>query len=127
MAVIVDTSVWIDYFRSGDYTDKLDQLLNENLVVINDLVLAELIPLLIVKNQKKIVNLLNKIDKITVKPDWAEIINYQAQCLQSGSSGIGIPDLLIAQNSIQHDLPIFTLDKHFRFMQQAKIGVKLYI
>ena len=51
MEVLVDTSVWIDYFRSGDKSEKLDFLIDENLVVINDLILTELLPLLIVKQE----------------------------------------------------------------------------
>jgi len=51
MEVLVDTSVWIDYFRSGDKSAKLDFLIDENLVVINDLILTELLPLLIVKQE----------------------------------------------------------------------------
>ena len=44
MSVLVDTSVWIEYFRSGNNFEKLDFLIDENLVVTNDLILAELIP-----------------------------------------------------------------------------------
>jgi predicted nucleic acid-binding protein len=44
MATIVDTSVWIDYFRAGNNSEKLDFLIDENLIVINDLILAELVP-----------------------------------------------------------------------------------
>jgi len=47
--VLVDTSIWIDYFKSGDNSEKLDYLIDENLVVINALILTELLPLLILK------------------------------------------------------------------------------
>ena len=57
MEVLVDISVWIDYFRSGDKSEKLDFLIDENLVVVNDLILTELLPLLIVKQEKKVINL----------------------------------------------------------------------
>ena len=53
MGVLLDTSVWIDYFRSGDKSEKLYFLIDENLVVINDLILTELLPLLILKKEKK--------------------------------------------------------------------------
>ena len=46
MSVLVDTSVWIEYFRTGNYSEKVDFLIDENLLVINDLILAELIPFL---------------------------------------------------------------------------------
>ncbi len=127
MEVLVDTSVWIDYFRSGDKSEKLDFLIDENLVVINDLILTELLPLLIVKQEKKVINLLKIVKKYHMNPDWEEIRDYQVSCLKSGSNGIGIPDLLIAQNSMQNNVPVYTFDKHFKFMNDVKIGIKLYI
>ena len=63
MSVLVDTSIWVAYFRSGDNSEKLDFLIDENLIVINDLVLAELVPSLKVRNQRKIINLLYNIIK----------------------------------------------------------------
>ncbi len=63
MEVLVDTSVWIDYFHSGNKSDKLDMLIDENLIAINDLILAELLPLLFVKKENKVVKLLKSIKK----------------------------------------------------------------
>ena len=63
MSVIVDTSVWIDYFRSGNNSAKLEFLIDEELIVINDLILAELVPFLKVQNQRNIIKLLFNIDK----------------------------------------------------------------
>jgi len=42
--VLVDTSVWIDYFRgvTSIQADKLDQLLDEERVVTGDLIIVEL-------------------------------------------------------------------------------------
>lgn len=37
MAVLVDTSVWID-FRVGSKSIELDDLIDENIIVINDLI-----------------------------------------------------------------------------------------
>lgn len=72
MTVLVDTSVWIEYFRSGNNSEKLDFLIDENLLVTNDLILAELIPFLKVQNKSKIVNLLLNIKKLNFRaPDLA--------------------------------------------------------
>jgi len=127
MEVLVDTSIWIDYFQSGDKSNKLDILIDENLVVINDLILTELLPLLIIKRENKVVKLLKTIKNNKKHPDWEEIIDYQVSCLKSGSTGIGIPDLLIAQNSIQNNVPVYSIDKHFKFMCKANIGIELYV
>jgi len=64
MSILVDTSVWIEYFRSGKYSEKLDFLIDENLVLTNDLILSELIPFLKVRNKTKIINLLLKITNL---------------------------------------------------------------
>ena len=33
MDVLVDTSIWIDYFRAGDNSEDLNYLIDENVVV----------------------------------------------------------------------------------------------
>lgn len=127
MEVLVDTSVWIDYFRSGEESEKLDYLIDENLVVTNELILTELLPLLIIRRERGVIKLLEKIKKNSLKLNWDEIINYQVLCLQSGSSGIGIPDLIIAQNAIQNNVPVYSIDKHFKYMHEANFGMKRYL
>jgi len=124
--VLVDTSIWIDYFKSGDDSEKLDYLIDENLVVINELILTELLPLLVLKKEQKLITLLSKVKKHPLQINWNELVEFQVQCLKSGSSGIGIPDLIIAQNAVQNKLPVYSIDKHFGFMQDAKFGLRLY-
>ena len=124
--VLVDTSIWIDYFKSGEGSEKLDYLIEENLVITNELILTELLPLLVLKKEQKLITLLNKIQKYPIQIDWNELVKFQVQCLKSGISGVGIPDLIIAQNAIQNNLSVYSIDKHFRFMLDAKFGLKLY-
>lgn len=125
MQIFVDTSVWIDYFRSGLNSKDLDILIDENLIVTNDIILAELIPYLKIKKQIKIIQLLNSILKFPLKIDWEEIIQFQIKCLKSGIKGIGIPDLIIAQNLKQNNCEIYSLDKHFKYLQKI-IGIKIF-
>jgi len=117
MMVLVDTSVWIEYFRSGNNSEKLDFLIDENLLVTNDLILAELIPYLKVQNKSKIINLLLNITKLNLAINWNQIIDYQYKCLKNGLNGVGIPDLIIVQNAKQNHCEIYSLDSHFRLMK----------
>ena len=117
MSVLVDTSIWIEYFRTGNNSEKLDFLIDENLIVINDLILAELIPSLRVRNQRKIVKLLYNINKIELSINWDQIIEFQFKCLKNGLNGIGIPDLIVAQNAKQNRCEIYSLDSHFILMK----------
>lgn len=117
MTVLVDTSIWIDYFRGGDDSIQMDFLIDENLLVTNDLILAELIPFLKVQNKTRVINLLYNINRLELSIDWNEIIDYQYGCLKNGLNSVGIPDLLIVQNAKQNNCKIYTLDNHFFLMQ----------
>ena len=124
-SVLVDTSVWIDYFRDGGYAEVLDPLIDDNLLVTNDLILAELLPYLQVRRQKKVVTLLQAINRVALEIDWADIINMQVKCLRSGAKGVGISDLVIAQNARLHGCVIFSLDKHFQLIRRVCSGFEL--
>ncbi len=117
MPVIVDTSVWIEYFRSGKNSATLDFLIDEDLIIINDLILSELIPSLKVLNQRKLIKLLFSVNKIDLSINWNQIIEFQFKCLKNGLNGIGIPDLIVAQNAKQNNCEIYSLDNHFRLMK----------
>ena len=124
MSVLVDTSIWIEYFRSGNHSEKLDFLIDKNLIVINDLILAELVPSLKVHNQGKIIKLLYKINRLELTINWAQIIEFQFKCLKNGLNGIGIPDLILAQNAKQNGFEIYSLDSHFNLMKDI-LGLQL--
>jgi predicted nucleic acid-binding protein len=117
MSVLVDTSIWVEYFRTGDNSEKLDFLIDENLIVTNDLILAELIPFLKIQDQRKLINLLLNINRFVLSVNWNQIIEYQYKCLKNRLNGIGIPDLIIAQNAKQNHCEIYSLDNHFRLMK----------
>jgi len=111
---LVDSSVWIDYFRAGRHAKELEFLLDDGRVVINDLIFAELVPALHVKRQPRLIDLLGELQRLPMQPDWDEVIHLQITCLRDGLNGMGIPDLLIAQNAMQHGLQLITRDDHFR-------------
>lgn len=117
MQVLVDSSVWIDYFRGNGNTDKLDFLIDENILAVNDLILAELVPFLKMKNQYKLINLLNTVRKLELNIVWDQILEFQYRCLKKGINGVGIPDLIIAQNAIQNHCHLYSLDNHFELMK----------
>lgn len=126
MSVLVDTSIWVEYFRSGNNSAKLDFLIDENLIATNDLILAELIPYLKVQNQRKLISLLLHINRFDLSVNWNQIIEYQYKCLKKGLNGIGIPDLIIAQNAKQNHCEIYSLDNHFRLMEDV-LKIQVYI
>lgn len=113
MSVLIDSSVWIEYFRNGNNSEKVEFLIDENLIVINDLILAELTPFLKIRKQDNLIELLHNINKLRMDINWDQLIDLQYLCLQNGLNGVGIPDLIIVQNAMQNTSNIYSLDKHF--------------
>lgn len=125
MNVLVDTSIWIDYLRNGRHGELLDSLIDNNLIVVNELILSELIPALTVQGQTKLISLLRLLPRYPISIDWEEIRTIQIRCMRKGFNGIGIPDLIVAQNALQHRSPLYALDKHFDWLVDA-ISLKLF-
>ena len=125
MKVMVDTSIWIDYFRNGSHSEKLEFLIDENIAVTNELILAELVPFLRIRKQRKLISLFGALNRSRLKINWDQIIDYQYQCLKAGMNGIGIADLIIAQNAIQYKYTLFSLDNHFKAMRDV-VGLELF-
>ena len=125
MSVLVDSSIWIEYLRRARYDDVVDMLIEENLVITNQLILAELIPPLHMRNQKQLIALLREIKQQPVHVDWDDIVQMQIICLRYGINGVGLPDLIIAQNAIQGDLSLLSADKHFNLLAKH-IPISVY-
>ncbi len=117
MNILVDTSVWIEYFRSGEATQQLDRLIDENLIATNDLILAELVPVLRIRRQKEVISRLEAVRRLPLVIDWGHIVEMQVKCLKHGLNHLGIPDLIIAQNAIQHGATVYSIDRHFSHLR----------
>jgi predicted nucleic acid-binding protein len=118
MSVLVDSSIWVEYFRGSADDGGLDFLIEENLVVVNDLILAELIPALHVRRQRKLIGLMREIVCPPLEVDWDDLIQMQIACLKHGINKVGISDLMIAQHAIQNHLELYTRHKHFTLIAQ---------
>jgi hypothetical protein len=118
--VLIDTSVWIEYFRGSKAVDAdaINNLIDNNQICVNDLILSELLPFLKIKKELKLIDILLSIRKIPLAIDWPQIIDYQTLNLKSGINNVGIPDLIILQNVISSNLTLFTRDKHFSLMKE---------
>ena len=116
--VLVDTSVWIDFFKGDPKAKALNDLIDQNQVYINDLIKVELIPFLLIRKENEVVDLINQLENISITIDWNEIAQMQLSNLKSGINKVGIPDLIIVQNVLQNDLILFSQDKHFELMKK---------
>ena len=116
--VLIDTSVWIEYFKGNPKTKDIDKLIDENNICVNPIILAELRPILMSGKQYELNDLLLYLPNNRMNINWEEIIHMQCLNLDNGINKVGIPDLLILQNAIQNKTPIWTFDKHFMLMNK---------
>ncbi len=123
--VLVDSSVWIEYFKGNEKSLPLNDLIDSNSVCINDLILSELIPSISHKKETDLKELLLSVAKIPIQIDWNNIIYMQTLNLRNGINNVGIADLIIAQNSIENDVELFAIDKHFQLMSELH-GIRIY-
>jgi len=114
--VLIDSSVWIEYLKSGGLK-KLDRLIEEDLACINEIILTELAPSLLLKNEIEILEGLKAIEMIPLNVDWDIIRDYQLMNLKNRVNKVGIPDLIILQQVIEQKMSLFSFDKHFKLMQ----------
>jgi predicted nucleic acid-binding protein len=123
--ILVDTSIWIDYFKGNQDVSTLNDLIDSNSICTNELILAELIPSMVHKKEEELKKLLEAVKCVSLNIVWKEIIFLQSINLANGLNKVGIPDLIITQNAIQNNLEIFTKDVHFKIMKSLH-GVKLF-
>ncbi len=123
--VLVDTSIWISFFKGDKSAKPLISMIESNIICTNELILAELIPSLEHRKEDYLINLLQHVELQNLNINWNEIIAIQAENLSNGINRVGLPDLIIAQNAIQNDSLLFTLDKHFFLMSEIS-NLKLY-
>lgn len=116
--VLVDSSVWIDFFRNGNQP-QLELLITEDLACTNELILTELLPA--IENQRK--NELNEsllaLEIVPLSIDWDLIRRYQTMNIKNGVNKVGIPDLMILQQVIEQKMTLMSLDKHFKLMNNS--------
>ena len=123
--ILVDSSVWIAFFRGSLPRDGIFNLIDANQICTNDLVLSEIVPALLMRKERSLVETLTRLDRSALSIEWQEIISYQVKNLQKGIHKVGIADLIIMQNVIQNNLLLFTLDTHFKLMSDV-FPLKLY-
>ena len=123
--VLVDSSIWIEYFKGNVLVLPLNRLIDTNNICINDLILSELIPSINHRKEDGLKELLLTITKISIDINWSQIIKMQTINLKNGINRVGIADLIIAQNAIDNNFELYAIDKHFALMSDLH-GIKIY-
>jgi predicted nucleic acid-binding protein len=125
--VLVDTSVWVEYFRRGnpDLSARLDQLMEEGRICIPAIVLAELIQG--ARTEPEIRTIEDLKDAFTVidqkEGTWIEAGKLSYSLRRKGKS-IHLTDCYIALIARENGCGILTRDAHFRDIGEV-LDIKL--
>ena len=117
MNVLVDTSIWVNHFRSGN--EHLEQLLENTEVACHPLIVGEL-ACGNLKNRKEILSLLSALP-MAPEVDYDEAIEFIDLNKLMGK-GIGFIDVILLASSRLSSLPIWTTDGKLKEAAQ-KLGI----
>ena len=122
--VLVDTSIWIEYFNRPDSKQggSLQNLIKNGRVIVAGLVLTELLRGAKLEKEFKLIA-----ESMTALPFLETSVRIWIEAGRIGYSlrreGVTIPttDLLIASLALENNCLIFTLDPHFNKIPQIKL------
>ncbi|UCH97781.1 MAG: PIN domain-containing protein [Candidatus Aminicenantes bacterium] len=121
---LVDTSIWVDFFRgkSEAIKNRVLDLAANNRIYYNGIVISEL--LTGAKNQKQFDFIIDNFSGLNYLEMDKDFFIYSSKIIyQLKRSGITLPmsDVMIAAHAKQHNLIVFSKDKHFE-LTGRKVG-----
>lgn len=122
--ILADTSVWIEFFRpESEAGARLSSLLTEKPVLVCGIVLFELLQGVRSETEKAAIkSALEGLPYVEMSALLWEKAAELSRSLKKSGQTIPLSDIFIAAIAIEHDLSIFTLDKHFEQIP----GVNIY-
>ena len=121
--ILTDTSIWIEFFKpESPAGKKLESLIVKNSVWVCGIVLFELLQGVKSEAEKaKIVETLSNLEYVEMsKSLWQKSADISASLKKNGIT-LPLSDIFIASVAIEHDLHVFTLDKHFEQIPRVKV------
>jgi len=114
--IIVDTCVWIEFFRepASEFTLHLKSLLRERKVIMVGMVMAEILQGVKTPKEASLVEQnLAKLPYLEITRDIWVTAGKMSSSLRRAESIIPLSDLIIAAIALSGNYEIFTIDQHF--------------
>ena len=127
MTVLVDTSVWIDYFRGTEpVAAELSRMLADEPPVICGPILAELVAGTPSAHREDVWLALAGLPFVELgRDDWTRA-GEVAHALRTGGSGVPLLDILIAVAAVSAGAVLWTRDTDFERIREVLDGLRLY-
>lgn len=123
--IIVDTSIWIEYFKNNqDYVPFIEDSLNLENIIISGPIISELLHG--VKGEKEYKLLSESISAVPyvecIYGDWVTTGEMLHNLKKKGIS-VPLTDVLISAIAIRYNASVLTLDKHFKNIGKIKLVI----
>ncbi len=121
--VLTDTSIWIEFFKSGSKTgDRLEPLLIENSIWTCGIIMFELLQGVRSEPEKsRILNMLLNLPYVEMTNIlWQKSAELSISLKKEGLN-LPMSDIFIATIAIENNLSVFTIDKHFEQIPNLKL------
>ena len=123
MRVLVDTSVWIEFFKANSsVSNNLELLLIEGSVEICGVVLFELLQGIKSESEKlKIKEILLNLPYVEINQNiWQKSAEISLNIKKKGYT-IPFSDILIGTLAMENNFSVFTLDRHFELIPELAL------
>ena len=115
--VLIDTSVWIGFFRKSgsEVSSRLKDILVEERAAVTGIISLELQRGAAGETELRFLDrFLTALNYIPTKEESYKKAGLMGYNLSKKGIHVGTVDLLIAQAAIENNIPLYTLDKHFK-------------
>lgn len=127
MNVIVDTSIWIDFFKGGLFPE-VESALKEGMVYLTPLIASELISgVRTAPEEKELLDWIRTLPLVeTLLSHWINVGHLRSKCQKKGVT-ISTPDAHIAQATLDIAGVLYTSDSIFsKIPESLKLKYKIF-
>jgi len=113
--ILVDTSVWIEFFRGNEpYKTELQKLIEQNNVITSEVIFGELLQGAKNKREREVLEAYwNNLKSISLDGLWVKAGKRSSE-KKLTSKGIGLIDCVLIESAEKSMSKIWTLDKKLR-------------
>ncbi|MDP1809129.1 MAG: PIN domain-containing protein [Actinomycetota bacterium] len=125
--ILIDTSVWIEYFRKKNPVfNQINELAENQQLASLKLIMAELIQGARSQSEVEVINDLAEVATILSEPPdaWRKAGTLSFDLRRDGKT-VGLADCYIAVVAQAYGSPLYSFDKHFEIISES-IDILLY-
>ncbi len=127
--VVVDTSVWVDFFRGRNEPVRIElrRLIKSNRAILVGMVMAEILQgIKSTTERENVESHFGALPYLEVSQTTWRSAAETAETLRSHGISLPFSDVLIATLAMEHELPVYSTDPHFTQIPHLKLHLSIH-